>query len=144
MQNMTKTTGSMTHIINSSIYGELLLRYQPRIIKSEEENDQFLGVVQELLARPDLNPEEDALLELLVKLIEDFEEKCYQLNASTPRSRLLHLMEARNLQPSDLAKLLGSNDIATRVINGEEEINEKQAKVLGQFFHVDPKLFLAN
>jgi HTH-type transcriptional regulator / antitoxin HigA len=144
MQNMTKTTGNMTHIINSTIYGELLLHYQPRIIKTESENERFLGVVEELLARPDLSPEEDVLLELLIKLIEDFEEKSYQLNVSTPRSRLLHLMDARSLQPSDLVELLGASDTVTGVINGEEEINSEQAKVLGEFFHVDSQLFLPN
>lgn len=97
-----------------------------------------------MLARPHLSPEEDALLELLIKLIEDFEEKCYQLNASTPRSRLLHLMEARSLQPSDLIELLGSSETVTEMLNGEEKINEEQAKVLGQFFHVYPQLFLPN
>ena len=138
---MTKTTGKMTHTINSTIYGELLLHYQPRIIKTESENEKFLVVVEDLLARPDLSPEEDALLELLVKLIEDFEGNCYQLNASTPRSRLLHFMDARSLQPSDLVELLGSSDTVIRVIDGQQEINEEQAKVLGQFFHVEPELF---
>ncbi|BAY60506.1 hypothetical protein NIES22_05650 [Calothrix brevissima NIES-22] len=144
MQNMTKMTGSVTHIINSTIYGELLLHYQPRIIKTEAENEHFLKVVEELLARPDLSPEEDAVLELLVKLIEDFEEKHYQINASTPHSRLLHLMDARSLQPSDLAESLGSVDTVTKLINGEEAINEEQAKILGEFFHIDSHLFLPN
>jgi HTH-type transcriptional regulator/antitoxin HigA len=134
----------MTHTINSTIYGELLLHYQPRIIKTESENEQFLAVVEELLARPDLSPEEDTLLELLVKLIEDFEGKYYQLNASTPRSRLLHLMDARNLEPSDLVELLGSSDIVTGLLDGEQEITEEQAKVLGHFFHVQPELFFSS
>lgn len=138
---MTKTTGSMTHTINSTIYGELLLHYQPRIIKTESENEQFLAVVEELLARPELSLEEDTLLELLVKLIEDFEEKTYQLHVSTPRSRLLHLMDARNLQPSDLVELLGSSDTVTGLLNGEQEITEEQAKVLGEFFYVQSELF---
>ncbi|WP_413198974.1 helix-turn-helix domain-containing protein [Nostoc piscinale] len=128
-------------MFNSTIYGELLLHYQPRIIKTESENEKFLAVVEELLARPDLSPEEDTLLELLVKLIEDFEEKYYQLNTSTSCSRLLHLMDARNLQPSDLVKVLGSSEIVTRLLDGEQEITEEQAKVLGQFFHVEPELF---
>ncbi|QIR40056.1 transcriptional regulator [Tolypothrix sp. PCC 7910] len=134
----------MTHTINSTIYGELLLHYQPRIIKTEAENEQFLEMVEELLARPNLSPEEDALLELLIKLIEDFEEKNYQINASTPHSRLLHLMDAQNLQPSDLVGLLGSSDAVTKIINGEAEITEEQAQVLGKFFHVAPELFLRN
>jgi HTH-type transcriptional regulator / antitoxin HigA len=60
----------MTLTINREIYSQLLSTYQPRIIKTEEENEQFLEIVEELLARNDLTPEEDTLLELLVKLIE--------------------------------------------------------------------------
>ena len=70
----------MTLTINREIYSQLLSTYQPRIIKTEEENEQFLEVVEELLARKDLTPEEGTLLELLVKLIEDFEDKHYSVS----------------------------------------------------------------
>ncbi len=56
----------------------------PNLIKTEAENEQFLAIVEALLACPSLTPEQEILLELLVKLIEDFEEKNYALNASTP------------------------------------------------------------
>ena len=46
-----------------------------------------------MLARKNLTPEENTILDLLVKLIEDFEDKYYQLNKSTPCSLMLHLME---------------------------------------------------
>lgn len=138
---MTKTTGKMTLTFNPEIYSELLSKHQPRIIKSEEENEKFLAIVEELLYRPNLTPEEDAVLELLVRLIEDFEDKQYQLNASTPHSRLLHLMEARSLEKSDLVKILGARDVTAEVVNGQVEISKKQAEVLGEFFQVDPSLF---
>ncbi|WP_236556954.1 type II toxin-antitoxin system HigA family antitoxin [Calothrix sp. PCC 7507] len=77
------------------------------MIKTEEENDNFLEVVEELLSRSYLTAEEDALLELLVKLIEDFEDKHYKINVSTPLSRLLHLMEAQSLGQNDLVETLG-------------------------------------
>lgn len=80
-------TGKTTLIFNPDIYSELLAKHQSRIIKTEEENENFLAIVEELLSRPNLSPEEDALLELLVKLIEDFEEKHYHLNVSTPHSQ---------------------------------------------------------
>lgn len=133
----------MTHTISPEIYGNLLLKHQPRIIKTEAENEQFLAVVEELMARPKLTLEEEALLELLVKLIEDFEEKHYSLDRSTPHSRLLHLMDARNLQQSDLAEVLGSSEVAVEVMNGRKDINEEQAKTLARFFHVEPSLFLS-
>jgi HTH-type transcriptional regulator / antitoxin HigA len=139
---MTKITGKMTFIFNSDIYSELLSQHQPRIIKKEEENEKFLETVEELLSRSYLTPEEDALLELLVKLIEDFEDKHYQINSSTPYSRLLHLMEARSLEQADLVEILGSSENFTKIMNGELEITKEQAEALGKFFHVDASLFL--
>jgi HTH-type transcriptional regulator / antitoxin HigA len=132
----------MTFIFNSDIYSELLSQHQPRIIKTEEENEKFLETVEELLSRSHLTPEEDALLELLVKLIEDFEDNHYQLNVSTPRSRLKHLMEARSLKQADLVEILDSSEIVTKIINGELEITKEQAEALGKFFHVDVSLFI--
>jgi HTH-type transcriptional regulator/antitoxin HigA len=71
--------------IRNDRYGNLLTEYQPRIIKTEEENDRFLAIVEDLMHRWSttdrrsslLSPEEDALLDLLVKLIEDFETEHY-------------------------------------------------------------------
>lgn len=139
---MTKTPGKMTLTFNSDIYSELLSQHQPRIIKTEEENEKFLETVEELLSHSHLTPEEDALLELLVKLIEDFEDKHYQLNSSTPYSRLLHLMEARGLEQADLVEILGSSEIVTKIMNSELEITKEQAEALGKFFHVDASLFV--
>ena len=142
MQNMTKTTGKMTLTFDSDKYSSLLSQYQPRIIKNEDENEIFLEIVESLLSRENLTPEEDTLLELLVKLIEDFEEKHYQLNASTPQSRLIHLMDARSLEPADLIEIIGTMEMVTELINGQLEITKKQAEALGKFFHVNPGLFL--
>jgi HTH-type transcriptional regulator/antitoxin HigA len=139
---MTKKTGKMTLTFDSDKYSSLLSQYQPRIIKNEDENEIFLEIVESLLSRENLTPEEDTLLELLVKLIEDFEEKHYQLNASTPQSRLIHLMEARSLEPADLIEILGSIEMVTELINGQLDITKKQAEALGKFFHVNPGLFL--
>jgi len=61
MVNMTKITGKMTLTINPEIYSQLLSKYQPRIIKTEEENEKFLEIVEELLSRSYLTPEEDTL-----------------------------------------------------------------------------------
>ncbi|WYL96546.1 MAG: transcriptional regulator [Gloeotrichia echinulata IR180] len=133
----------MTLTFNSQIYSELLSKHQPRIIKTEEENEKFLAIVEELLSRSHLTPEEDAVLELLVKLIEDFEDKHYQLNTSTPHSRLLHLMEAREMEKADLVKILGMREVVTEIVNGQRKISKEQAQTLGEFFQVDPSLFLS-
>lgn len=139
---MTKTTGKMTLTFNPEFYSQLLSEYQPRIIKTEEENENFLEIAEELLSRSNLTPEEDALLELLIRLIEDFESKNYQINCSTPYSRVKHLMASRSLEATVLVDILGSSDIVTKVLNGELEISQEQAEALGKFFHVDASLFI--
>ncbi|MEG4092835.1 transcriptional regulator [Microcoleus sp. Pol12B4] len=139
---MTKTTGKMTLTFDSDRYSSLLSQYQPRIIKNEDENETFLEIVENLLSQENLTPEEDTLLELLVKLIEDYEENHYQLNASTPHSRLLHLMDARSLELADLVEIMGTVETVTKIVNGQLEISKKQAEALGNFFHVNPGLFL--
>jgi HTH-type transcriptional regulator / antitoxin HigA len=76
------------------------------------------------------------------KFLETVKDRHYQLNVSTPQSRLKHLMEARSLEQPDLVEVLGSSEIVTKVINGELEITKVQAQAFGKFFHVDASLFI--
>jgi len=130
----------MTPTISAERYGGLLSKYQPRVIKTEVESEAFLKAVEELMARSHLTSEEELLLELLVKLIEDFEAQHYRLNLSTPQTRLLHLMEQRALKTDDLNELLGER--AAAIVSGQEKIESEDAIALGQFFQVKPELFL--
>ena len=143
MQNMTKTTGKMTLTFNSDAYSKLLSQYQPRVIKTEEENEQFLAVVEDLLSRSHLTSEEDTLLELLMRLIEDFESQHYQLNISTPASRILHLLDAQGLETDDLISIFGSSNLVSQIINGEVGVTQEQANILGKFLKVDASLFVS-
>lgn len=128
--------------LNSETYSKLLSQHLPRVIKTEEEKDHFLAIVEDLLSRPHLTPEENTLLELLVRLIEDFENQHYQLNVSTPRSRILHLLKAQDLEIGDLVPIFGSSELVSQVINGEMEVTQEQAEMLGNLFHVDASLFI--
>lgn len=63
----------------------------PVIIETEEENERMLAVVEKLMDKGEnLTPEEDKLLKLLAKLIEDFEKQYYQPEDATPLEVLQH------------------------------------------------------
>lgn len=76
-----------------------MTQYQSKSITTEEENDEAIALAQDLEHRINRTPEEETLLELLVTLIEKFEENYYPIPKGTGNSMLLHLMEARSLKP---------------------------------------------
>ncbi|MDZ8077515.1 MAG: transcriptional regulator [Nostoc sp. DcaGUA01] len=71
----------MTRTFNPESYAKLLAEYQPKIITTEEENEQAMPVDKPLCVyalaltldyHPNRTAEEEMLLELLVTLIEKF------------------------------------------------------------------------
>ena len=132
----------MTLIFNPDKYKELLSQYQPKIIRNEAENEKALVMVEELMHRRDRTPEEDELYELLIALIEKFEQEYYAPGATaTPRSLLLFLMEQRSLKPTDLVGIIGSEEGVYQLVNSEGSFSKEQALILGSLFHVEPSLF---
>ena len=123
-------------------YGKLLSRVLPAVIETEQENERMLAEVNKLMGKANLSPAESKLFDLMVRLIEDFEEQHYELNASTPNGVLRELMEARGVKQRDLWELFGSKGTASEVINGKRSISKAQAKALGKYFRVSPELFL--
>ncbi|MEH1986108.1 MULTISPECIES: hypothetical protein [unclassified Nostoc] len=73
---MIKRTGKMTLTFNPDKYKELLTAYLPKLIKSKAENEQALGIVGDLMHR-EHTPEEEEFYQLLITLIEKFEQEYY-------------------------------------------------------------------
>ena len=83
-----------------------------------------------------------ALLKLLTRLIEEFENKAYPIPEAPPWRVLRTLMEDRGVRQADLLHVFGSRGIASEVVNGKRAISKAQAKALGEFFKVSPLLFI--
>ena len=137
---MIGINGKMTRTFNPESYGKLLAEYQPKTITTEEENEEAIRLAQDLEHRPNRTAEEEMLLELLVTLIEKFEETHYPIPQGTPHSMLMHLMEARDITPEALAGVIGSREVVWEIVNGAT-INKAQAEALAEYFHVDASLF---
>ncbi|MGH9803006.1 MAG: transcriptional regulator [Blastocatellia bacterium] len=61
-------------------YRRLVSKAMPVVIETEAENERLLAIVEQMMRR-DLSPEEAKLFDLLVKLIEDFEERHYPMGS---------------------------------------------------------------
>src|SRR6478672_13867145 len=95
--------------IDPTRYRRLLSQTMPVIIETEKENERMLAVVEKLMDKGEnLSPEEEKLLKLFVRLIEDFEQKYYHPKDAEPIEILRHLMEARNVKQTHLSEIFGS------------------------------------
>jgi HTH-type transcriptional regulator/antitoxin HigA len=131
----------MTITFNRETYASLLAKYQPKLIKTDEENEQAITLAEELSHRVNRTLEESALLDLLIALIEKYEDEHYPMEESTARSMFLHLIDAQSVNEAELVAILGSKEVVSQVMSGKQEITQEMAKVLGNFFHVDTSLF---
>src|ERR1700730_18226893 len=100
----------MSTEISREKYAQLLVDRLPRVIDSKEDHAKVMADVQALMVRGDgLGPEERALLQLMVLLIQDYESKCLGIDEQsiTPLQMLEHLMEARGHTAKDLWNVIG-------------------------------------
>ena len=115
----------------------------PVLIETEEENERMLTSVEKLMEKGEnLSAEEEKLLKLLARLIEDFEQRFYQPAEAEPLEVLHHLMEARGIKQSQLWEVFGSKGIASEVLNGKRGISKTHARSLADYFHVPADLFV--
>lgn len=129
--------------IDPTRYKRLLSQTMPVIIESEEENERMLAIVAKLIDKgEDLSPEEEKILKLFARLIEDFEQRYYHPREATPLEVLQHLMEARGVKQTHLWEVFGSKGIASEVLNGKRGISKTQARALANYFHVSADLFI--
>src|SRR5689334_10380700 len=109
-----------TRRIDPVRYRRLVSRTMPVVIETEEENTRMLAIVERLMRKGEnLSAEEEKLLKLLIRLVQDFEERLYRPGEATPIEALHHLMEARGVKPSQLWEVFGSKGIASEVLNGK-------------------------
>lgn len=131
------------HKIDETRYRRLLSRTMPVVIETEEENERMLAIVEKLMDKGEnMSPEEDKLLQLLAKLIEDFEKRYYQPEDATPLEVLQHLMESRDVKQTHLWEVFGSKGVASEVLSGKRGISKTHARALADYFHVTADLFI--
>ena len=139
---MTKKVGKMTLILNAKSYGQLLAKYQPKVITTDDENEQAIALANELEYKVNRTIEEETLLELLIVLIERFEEQSYPIAQGTAHSMLRHLMESNNYQPEDLVEVIGSRQKVLELMEGKDSFSQLQSQKLADFFYVDVDCFI--
>lgn len=106
---------SMTNEMPNARKGDSFLEL--RIIKTDEQYRRFLAEV-EALAAEDPDPESalGARLELLAKLVEDYEKIRFPFEKPDPIDAIVFRMEQQGLRQKDIANLLGGKNRASEIL----------------------------
>ena len=130
-------------VIDNKRYARVLAKVLPRVITTDGEHERMLAEIEKLMDKSDhRTPEEDTVLDLMVRLVKDYEEEYHPLPDPTPLEMLVYLMEQRSLKQADLLPIFKSRGYVSDVINAKRAISRAHARQLAEFFKVSATLFL--
>jgi HTH-type transcriptional regulator / antitoxin HigA len=94
-----------------------------------------------LTDRGNLTPEERQYAELLIVLIQKFEERYRLPVETTPLDAVRFFMDQHDLKQSDMLDVFGSKGIASEVLGGKRRLSKTHIERLSEKFHVSPATF---
>lgn len=126
-------------------YLELVRLFPLRPIRSDTDLDAAIAVVNSLIDREELSPDESDYLEVLGDLVEKYESDKHPLPPVSDADMLRHLMEARDTTQSAVATETGiSVSTISEILSGKRGLNRRHIEALARHFHVSPAVFIGS
>ena len=98
-------------------------------IRTPEDYEKTLKRIDTLMdSEPDTKEFDE--LDILVTLIESYEEKHYFIDAPNPISAIKFRMEQENLKQKDLIPFIGDRSVVSKVLKGERKLTVEMIKNL--------------
>ena len=116
---------------------------EPRIIKTDKQYRRFLGEVERMAAQdPAAATAAGRRLELLAKLVEDYEKSCFRFRKPGPVEAILYRMEEMGLRQKDLAEMLGGKNRASEILSGKRTLTLPMIRALHERLAISPELLI--
>jgi len=142
MQNTIKRTGKMTlGTPSTNPYIELLTSFPPRPITSEEELIATQKVIDSLIDKGELTPDEQDYLNVLGTLVHEYEEKHKLIPDISGVELLKTLIAELGLRQKDLVPIFKTESIVSEVMSGQRNLTVNHIRQLAEFFHISPAAF---
>jgi len=108
---------------------------KPKVIKTEAEYKSTLARVEEIFdARPGTAKGDE--LELLLLLLETYEDAMYPIDLPDPIAALRFRMEQDGLRPKDLIPYIGSKSKVSEVLSGQRSLSLTMIRKLVTGLHL--------
>lgn len=131
--------------MNKARYVQLLNRFPPKVIRSRAQLARTELEIESLLARKHkLDKSERAYLDLLSRLVEDWEDENVAMPDISGVDLVRVLLEDRDMSQRDLvrAQIFATDSIASEVLAGKRTPTVTQVAKLARFFALPGDLFL--
>nr|HEV7954683.1 hypothetical protein [Candidatus Acidoferrales bacterium] len=113
----------------------------PTPITSARQHEEYLSVLDKLASKNNPTSKEEKYAEVLMTLVEAYEEEHHSIPDASPVEVLRTLMDANDLRQKDLAAVFGSESIVSEVLHKKRSLNKTHILKLSKRFHVSPAVF---
>jgi HTH-type transcriptional regulator/antitoxin HigA len=113
----------------------------PTPITSARQHEEYLSVLDKLASKSNPTSKEEKYAEVLMTLIEAYEEETHSIPEASPVEVLRTLMNANDLRQKDLISVFGSESIVSEVLHKKRSLNKTHILKLSKRFHVSPAVF---
>ena len=111
-------------------------------IKTERDYETALNEIQRLWDAKPNTPKGDRL-DILVTLVEAYEQKHYKIEAPDPVEAIKFRMEQLGLKSSDLAKILGGRSRVSEILNRKRKLTVDMMRSLRKRLDIPAESLLA-
>lgn len=125
-------------------FESLCAMHAPRPIKDKVDLDNVAEILDSLTALGKLTRDQEDYLETLTTLVESYEASLEFGEEVSGLDALRALLEANDMNATDLSKLLGdkTRSLGSRILRGERDLSKSHIKILCKRFSVSADLFV--
>ncbi|MEO6080907.1 MAG: helix-turn-helix domain-containing protein [Steroidobacteraceae bacterium] len=114
-----------------------------RIVKTARQHRLYLAEISRLMEKdPTPQSAAGARLELLAKLVEDYEKIHFPVAKPDPVDAIRFRMEQQGLRQKDLAEMLGGKNRASEVLSGKRALTVQMIRALNRHLHIPTELLV--
>ena len=119
------------------------MKIHPKIIKTDKQYRSYRTEVERLVATdPAPGTRDGDALELLAKLVEDYEKQRFVFERPDPVDAILFRMEEQGLQQKDLAPVLGGKNRVSEILSRKRPLTLAMVRALTEALSIPAELLI--
>jgi HTH-type transcriptional regulator/antitoxin HigA len=114
-----------------------------RLVKTDKQHRLYLAAIEKLMEKdPAPNSPAGARLELLAKLVEDYEKVRYPIQKPDAVEIIRFRMEQQGLRQKDLAEVLGGKNRVSEILSRKRPLTVPMIRALGRHLQIPAELLV--